>query len=95
MRDHIPEKDGILACLLVGEMVAKRCVSVRDMAEQIYKEVGKLVSGRLGVRLTREVQQTLLEKLATGPLDFGGHWIKTVSRVDGAKFILEDGSWSW
>jgi phosphoglucomutase len=93
IRGHIPEKDGILACLLVAEMVAKRGVSVREMAEQIYKEVGKLVSGRIGVRLTPELQQALPEKLATGPLDFAGHRVKTVSRVDGAKFILEDGSW--
>src|SRR5436853_5081671 len=93
IRGHIPEKDGILACLLVAEMVAKRGVSVREMAEQIYKEVGKLVSGRIGVRLTPELQQALPEKLATGPLEFGGRRVKTVSRVDGAKFILEDGSW--
>jgi len=93
IRGHFPEKDGILACLLVTEMVARRGVSVGEMVEQIYKKVGKLVSGRIGVRLTPELQQTLPEKLATGPVDFGGHHVESVSRVDGAKFILADGAW--
>ena len=93
IRGHFPEKDGILACLLVAEMVARRGVSVGEMVEQIYKDVGKLVSGRIGVRLTAELQQALPGKLASGPLDFGGRRVERVSRVDGAKFILEDGSW--
>ena len=93
IRGHIPEKDGLLACLLVAEMVARRGVSVGEMVAQIYKDVGKLVSGRIGVRLTQELQQALPAKLASGPADFGGRRIETVSRVDGAKFILEDGSW--
>jgi phosphoglucomutase len=93
IRGHFPEKDGILACLLVAEMVARRGVSVGEMVAQIYEDVGKLVSGRVGVRLTAELQKALPEKLASGPAEFGGRRVETVSRVDGAKFILEDGSW--
>jgi phosphoglucomutase len=93
IRDHIPEKDGILACLLVAEMVARRGVSVREMVERIYQDVGRLVSGRIGVRLTPELQRMLPEKLATGPANFGGRGVASVSRIDGAKFILEDGTW--
>lgn len=93
IRGHFPEKDGILACLLVAEMVARRGVSVGEMVAQIYKDVGKLVNGRVGVRLTAELQKALPEKLASGPAEFGGRRVETVSRVDGAKFILEDGSW--
>ena len=93
IRGHFPEKDGILACLLVAEMVAKRGVSVGEMIEQMYKDVGKLVSGRLGVRLTPELQQALPRKLAEGPADFGGRRVESVSRMDGAKFLLADGAW--
>jgi phosphoglucomutase len=93
IRGHIPEKDGILACLLVAEMVARRGVTLREMIEQVYSEVGKLVSGRIGVRLTSELQRQLPAKLSEGPGEFAGRRVQRVNQVDGSKFILEDGSW--
>jgi phosphoglucomutase len=93
IRGHVPEKDGILACLLVAEMVAKRGVTLREMLGQIYAEVGHLVNGRIGVRLTPELQQGLPSKLSTGPSEFAGRHVGEVNRLDGAKFIMEDGSW--
>jgi phosphoglucomutase len=93
IRGHIPEKDGILACLLVAEMVARRNATLGEMLDKIYSEVGRLVSGRIGVRLTPELQQGLKSKLSSSPHDFAGRRVTSVSQVDGAKFILDDGSW--
>ncbi|MEW6126124.1 MAG: phosphoglucomutase/phosphomannomutase family protein [Acidobacteriota bacterium] len=93
IRGHIPEKDGILACLLVAEMVAKRGTTIQAMLEKIYTEVGKLVSKRIGVKLTPQLQQALPEKLASAPEDFGGRRVKEINRVDGVKFIFDDDSW--
>ncbi len=93
IRGHIPEKDGILACLLVAEMVAKRGTTIQAMLEKIYAEVGKLISKRIGVKLTPELQQVLPQKLANAPDDFGGRRVKEVNRMDGVKFVFEDGSW--
>jgi phosphoglucomutase len=93
IRGHIPEKDGILACLLVAEMVARRGVPIREMLEQIYREVGKLVSGRIGVRLTPQLQQSLPNKLAGTPEQFEGRRVININRTDGVKFIFEDGAW--
>ena len=93
IRGHFPEKDGILACLLVAEMVARRNMSLGEMLERVYSDVGRVISGRIGVRLTPELQQGLASKLAAGVDEFGGRQVVSVNRVDGAKFILEDGSW--
>ncbi len=93
IRGHIPEKDGILACLLVAEMVAKRGVTLREMLDQVYSEVGMLVSGRIGVRLTPELQERLPAKLSEAPAEFAGRRVEAVNNVDGSKFTLEDGSW--
>lgn len=93
IRGHFPEKDGILACLLVAEMVARRGKTLTHMLDQVYAEVGKLVAGRIGVKLTPELQQDLPAKLASDPEGFAGRKVASVSRVDGAKFVLEDGSW--
>jgi alpha-D-glucose phosphate-specific phosphoglucomutase len=93
IRGHLPEKDGILACLLVAEMVAKRGASLSEMLAQTYSEVGTLVSGRIGVELTPELQTKLPSKLSEGASEFAGRRVSSVNRIDGAKFILEDGSW--
>jgi phosphoglucomutase len=93
IRGHFPEKDGILACLLVAEMVAKRGVPIREMLDQIYAQVGKLESGRIGVRLTPELQQSLASKLSNTPEVLGGRRVVNVNRTDGVKAVFEDGSW--
>lgn len=93
IRGHFPEKDGILACLLVAEMVAKRGVPIREMLDQIYAEVGKLESGRIGVRLTPELQQSLASKLSNMPEVLDGRRVVNVNRTDGVKSVFEDGSW--
>jgi phosphomannomutase len=93
IRGHFPEKDGILACLLVCEMIAKRGTPLSEMLAQTYSQVGKVVSGRIGVALTQELQNKLAGKLSTGAEEFAGHRVTSTDRIDGAKFILDDGSW--
>ena len=63
------------------------------MLDRVYSEVGRVVNGRIGVNLTPELQQGLAGKLAAGADDFAGRRVASVNRLDGAKFILEDGSW--
>ena len=93
IRGHIPEKDGILACLLVAEMVARRGVPIGEMLAKIYDEVGRLVSGRIGVKLTPELQQGLAARLAETPEVLDGRRVVEVNRTDGVKFIFADGAW--
>lgn len=93
IRGHFPEKDGILACLLVCEMVAKRGASLNEMLEQTYSQVGTVVTGRIGVELTPELKTGLASKLSAGPSEFANHRVSSIDRIDGAKFILDDGSW--
>jgi alpha-D-glucose phosphate-specific phosphoglucomutase len=93
IKGHFPEKDGILACLLVAEMVATRRASLGEMLEQVYSNVGRLENRRIGVKLTPDLQQGLAEKLSADVSEFAGRRVKSVNRVDGVKFILDDGSW--
>ncbi|PKM83768.1 MAG: phosphoglucomutase, partial [Firmicutes bacterium HGW-Firmicutes-13] len=47
IRGHVPEKDGILGCLLFLEMIAVEGKSPMDIMEDIFKTYGRLVSRRL------------------------------------------------
>jgi len=93
IRGHYPEKDGILACLLAAEAVAARGTSLTEQLNELYRRVGKLESGRIGVKLTPEVAAKLKEKLAQEPDEIGGRRIENINRIDGVKFIFADQSW--
>ena len=93
IRGHYPEKDGILACLLAAEAVAVRKASVTEQLNELYARVGKLESGRIGVKLTPEVTEKLKEKLAQEPSELAGRKIERINRLDGVKFLFADGSW--
>jgi phosphoglucomutase len=93
MKGHYPEKDGILACLLAAEAVAVRGTSLTEQLNELYKRVGKLESGRIGVKLNDEIAKTLKEKLAREPSEIGGKKVEQINRLDGVKFIFTDKSW--
>lgn len=93
IRGHYPEKDGILACLLAAEAVAARGVSLNEQLNELYERVGRLEAGRTGVRLTPEILATLPEKLRRAPAEINGRRVARTNRMDGVKFIFEDGSW--
>jgi phosphoglucomutase len=94
VKGHFPEKDGILACLLVVEMVAARGASLGEMLEELFRKDGALYSERAGIKLTPEVKERLQKRLSSDPPDsIGGRRVAEVNRMDGVKYIFDDGSW--
>ncbi|MCM3901585.1 MAG: phosphoglucomutase/phosphomannomutase family protein [Pyrinomonadaceae bacterium] len=93
IKGHYPEKDGILACLLAAEAVAARGASLTEQLDALYAQVGRLESGRIGVRLTPELMGSLGEKLQRDASEIGGRHVAETNRTDGVKFIFADGSW--
>ena len=94
VKGHFPEKDGILACLLVIEMVASRGASLGEMLEELFRKDGALYSDRVGIKLTPEVKDRLQKRLSSDPPDsIGGRRVAEVNRMDGVKYIFDDGSW--
>ena len=93
IKGHYPEKDGILACLLAAEAVASRGASLTEQLKELYGRVGKLESGRIGIRLTPQLMESLADKLKEDPREIGGRRVERTNRMDGVKFIFADGSW--
>jgi phosphoglucomutase len=93
IRGHYPEKDGILACLLAIEAVTVRQTSLGKQLEDLYRRVGKLESGRIGVKLNDDVSRRLKEKLAQEPTEIGGRKVENINRLDGVKFLFAGNSW--
>ncbi len=93
IRGHYPEKDGILACLLAAEAVAARGKSLTEQLGELYERVGRLYSGRIGVKLTPQIAEALTEILGREPNEIGGRKIEKIDRTDGVKYFFGGGSW--
>ena len=93
IRGHVPEKDGIIAGLLVAEMVATRGKSLGLQLNQLFGKVGSFYPVRENFRLTPEVKAAFTEKMKGDPTELGGRKVARIVRTDGLKLVLEDGSW--
>jgi alpha-D-glucose phosphate-specific phosphoglucomutase len=93
IRGHVPEKDGVLAGLLVAEMVSNRGKSLGVQLKELFGKVGSFYPVRENFRLTPEVKAAFTEKLKADPTELSGRKVVKVVRTDGLKLILEDGSW--
>jgi phosphoglucomutase len=93
IRGHVPEKDGVIAGLLIAEMVASRGKSVGEQLKELFAKVGSYYPNRENFRLTPEVKDKFIEKTKADPTELGGRKVKQIVRTDGLKLIFEDGSW--
>lgn len=94
IRGHIPEKDGILACLLVAEMIAARKASLREQVKAAYKKLGReFWPVRENLHLSDEQKANAVRKVAVDSSTLLGRKVVSIDRADGAKFVFEDGSW--
>ena len=91
---HIPERDGILAGMMLLEMLATEKVSINKLCAQLEKEFGPHRYARIDAHFPLEKRAALMEfcknnppaKLLRSPL-------ASVKSYDGVKFVAADGSW--
>jgi phosphoglucomutase len=93
MYRHLPEKDGILACLLVAEMVARSGKKISEMIEAMHAEFGRYYSKRVDLKLTPQLKESVAEKLANPPASIDGMDVREVNKTDGVKLIFNDQNW--
>jgi phosphoglucomutase len=93
VKGHVPEKDGILACFLVAEMVAREGKTIRELLERLYGEVGRFVTRRDNLKLSPQLENEYANKFTALPAEFAGAKVNEVVRIDGTKLLLADGSW--
>jgi len=94
IKDHVPEKDGILACMLVAEMVAKERKTVKELLKRLYKEVGVILNHRIDIHLTEANRKGVGDRLSQPLTELGGLRVKgKKTTADGTKYMIEDDSW--
>jgi len=94
IRGHLPEKDGILACLLVAEMVAVRGASLADQLRALFKRVGREYWPlRANLHPPEDVKIETVARLKTDFKTFLGRHVASLDRTDGLKMEFDDASW--
>lgn len=92
---HVPEKDGILACLLMAELVARERKSLGAILKALAKQTGTYLTDRVNLQLASTAEgDRLREKLASfKPTTLAGCKVSRIDTTDGFKFLLDNGSW--
>jgi phosphoglucomutase len=94
VKNHVPEKDGILACLLAAELVASHGGGrLMDLLRALYAEVGTILTKRQNYHLEPRVVAGLRARLEEPPKRLADRAVIQINRLDGVKMVLEDGSW--
>ncbi len=94
IKDHVPEKDGILACCLVAELVSSERKTLRELLKRLFKDVGTILDGRANIRLTEANRAEVHARLSQTVSELGGLRVKgKKTTADGTKYMLDDDSW--
>lgn len=92
--NHIPERDGILSCLLVIEMLAAKQQSIRELVAGLRQRFGPFAYGRIDEYGQPPVMAANMAALRNSPPEAIGNFkVESVMLIDGIKFYFRDHSW--
>ncbi|MFZ0934623.1 MAG: sugar phosphate nucleotidyltransferase [Bryobacteraceae bacterium] len=95
IRGHILGKDGIFACALVVEMLAKAGQKISQLRERVYSLTGRLYQAEESIPATPEMRVAIPRRLREAPGDRAASYrVLRISQMDGTKLYLEDDNWA-
>ena len=93
VQDHLPEKDGIMAGLLVVEIIAATGKSLPALLRDLFKEYGRRDCLQKSLPLTQERDKKLRHLLDNPPDRIAGRKVINIETIDGLKLDFEDDDW--
>ena len=94
VKNHIPERDGILNSLLFLEAIAAAGKPPSEMLRDLHREFGEFHFGRRDLKLDVELGMKLVADLAASPAaEVNGDKVIDVQTTDGTKLLFTDESW--
>jgi phosphoglucomutase len=93
VKDHLPEKDGIFAGLLVAEMMAVTGKNLTQLRDAFFRRYGRKFGGQRTVTLNPKSERELKELNINPPVRLAGRTVIEVTRIDGIKLNFDDDDW--
>jgi phosphomannomutase len=95
IRGHILGKDGIFACALAVEMLAKTGQKISQIRDRVYQLTGRLYQAEESIPATPEMRVAIPRRLREAPSDrIAGYTVLKISQTDGTKLYLENDNWA-
>ena len=93
-RNHIPERDGILAGLFILDLMVQLDKTPAQLVDYLFTKVGPHYYDRLDIHFPAAERTNIVGRLtASHPDRIAGTAVVGENRTDGYKYVLEDGSW--
>jgi alpha-D-glucose phosphate-specific phosphoglucomutase len=92
--EHLPEKDGLLVCLLMLELIARTGKPPKELLQELAAEYGSLVHQRLDLQMTPEKKELVLQVMQNWSATRLGKWdVERKIAIDGVKLTFTSGAW--
>ena len=87
---YLPERDGILNCLLLANVMAEEGKTLGQLVASLQKDFGEHYYGRRDMHISDEIKQRAIRRAAAAETTQLGPWkILRKENMDGIKFFLE------
>jgi phosphomannomutase len=93
LASHLPQRDGLLATMLVAAMVAARRRPLRDQVVALFARVGPRHGRRIDYHVDAPVRDRMLRRLEDPPSAMAGRRVRQADAPDGLRLTFADGAW--
>ncbi len=90
---HLPERDGLLNCLLLANVMAQEGKTLGQLVADLQAEYGEHQYGRIDLHIADDIKNNAIARaraLKPGDAIFAGMPILRVETLDGVKFYLDN-----
>ena len=93
IKRHLPERDGLLNCLLLANVMADEKKTLGQLVTDLQQEFGEHHYGRIDMHIPDAIKNAAIARARTlqpGATDLAGMPILRVETLDGIKFFLDN-----
>ena len=93
-RNHVAERDGILANLYFLDFMVKTGKKPSELIEYLYSKVGQHHYRRVDIRFPEAERQAIINRVKDNPADtIDNVGVERLDTTDGYRYILKDDTW--
>jgi phosphomannomutase len=93
IKRHLPERDGLLNCLLLANVMADEQKTLGQLVADLQQEYGEHHYGRIDLHIPDDIKNAAIARARTvreGATDFDGMRVLRIETLDGIKFFLDN-----
>ena len=87
---HLPERDGLLNCLLLANVMAEEGRTLGQLVAALQQEFGEHQYGRIDLHIPDEIKKAAIARATSGVSEFAAMPVLRVETLDGIKFYLDN-----